>query len=448
MQHILVLGAGKSATVLIDYLLDNAAEYQWTVTIGDLDEDLAKQKIKAHPQGNAVYFNADDAALCQKLIGESDIVVSLLPAFVHPVVAKICVALGKHFVSASYVSDAMRALHNEAVSKGLILMNEMGLDPGIDHMSAMKIIDHVRNMGAEITGFRSYTGGLVAPESDNNPWNYKFTWNPRNVVLAGQGTAKFLSNHRDKYIPYHRLFASYDIMDVPGYGKFEGYANRDSLSYRSVYGLEHTGTIIRGTLRKQGFCDAWNVFVQLGMTDDTYHLEDAHKHNWSDFTDAFIPSGAGSVRERLQQYLAIDNEQIMHKLDWLGLFDNNPIFTQIPERTFTPAQLLQMLLESKLSLDAGDKDMCVMLHVMDYSLHGKAYSLQSSMVAIGQDEVYTAMAKTVGLPAAIAVKHILSGTWQHTGVVTPVHSDIYTPVLQELSDTFNIHFVETLQEFA
>lgn len=442
MQQILVLGAGKSATVLIDYLLDHAEAHQWMVTVGDLDAQLAEQKIKGHAHGRAVHFNADDTALCNALISAADIVVSLLPAFVHPVIAQACVAHGKHFVSASYVSDAMRALHETAIAKDIILMNEMGLDPGIDHMSAMQMLDDARSQGAEITGFRSYTGGLIAPESDNNPWNYKFTWNPRNVVLAGQGTAKFLSAHRDKYIPYHRLFTSYEVMEVPGYGNFEGYANRDSLAYKSVYGLENTGTIIRGTLRRQGFCEAWNVFVQLGMTDDTYHLEDAHQHNWSDFTDAFIPAGKGSVRERLQNYLHITDTVIMDKLQWLGLFDDTPVFPSPTTQTYTPAQLLQKLLESKWSLAAGDKDMCVMLHVMDHTLNGRNYRTQSSMVAIGQDEVYTAMAKTVGLPAAIAVKHILSGSWHMRGVVTPVHSDIYTPVLKELADVHGIHFVE------
>ncbi len=446
MQQILVLGAGKSATVLIEYLLDHATSNNWMVTIGDLDQALALHKAGDHPNSRAIYFNADDAILVRNCVADADIVVSLLPAFVHPVVAAMCVELGKHFVSASYVSDAMKQLHEKAVAKDIILMNEMGLDPGIDHMSAMHMIDNIKKQGGTIDGFRSYTGGLVAPESDNNPWHYKFTWNPRNVVLAGQGTAKFLSDHKYKYIPYHQLFSSHLVMDVPGYGSFEGYPNRDSLAYRSTYGLESTGTIIRGTLRKEGFCDAWNVFVQLGMTDDTYTLENAHKFTWADFTETFLPEGKGTLAERLQHFLQINDAAIMHKLEWLGLFDPQPIFEKQAAQTFTPAQLLQRLLESKLSLEAGDKDMCVMLHVMDYTLNGKKYRQQSSMVSIGDDEIHTAMAKTVGLPAAIAVKRILHGEFTRRGVVVPVTADIYQPVLAELEQDFGVQFQETITQ--
>lgn len=442
MKNILVLGAGKSATVLIDHLLSQAEQFNWQVTVGDLDASLAEHKINGHPSGKATYFNADDTALCNTLIAGADVVVSFLPAFVHPVIATICVDQGKHFVSASYVSDAMRALHDRAVEKDIVLMNEMGLDPGIDHMSAMQMIDNVRREGGVVEAFRSYTGGLIAPESDNNPWNYKFTWNPRNVVLAGQGTAKFLSGHRYKYIPYHQLFTSYDVMDVPGYGAFEGYANRDSLAYRKIYGLEQTGTIIRGTLRKQGFCDAWNVFVQLGMTDDSYTMENAHTFTWADFTEAFLPEGNDTLRDRLQRYLQIQDHVILQKLEWLGLFDAQPIFSEDTKGSFTPAQLLQRLLEQKLSLAPGDKDMCVMLHVMDYTMNGQSFRMQSSMVAIGQNEVHTAMAKTVGLPAAIAVKRILTGQIKQRGVVIPVEASIYAPVLQELAEQHDIIFHE------
>lgn len=442
MQHILVLGAGKSATVLIEYLLQKAPVHQWQVTVGDLDLQLAQQKVAGHAHGKAVYFNADEEALVAQLIGATDVVVSLLPAFVHPKIAERCVAMGKHFVSASYVSEAMQALHAQAVEKGIVLLNEIGLDPGIDHMSAMQLIDAIKAKGGVIESFKSYTGGLIAPESDTNPWNYKFTWNPRNVVLAGQGTAKYLSDHKYKYIPYHQLFSHYLSMEVPCYGIFEGYPNRDSLSYRSVYGLEDTGTIIRGTLRKGGFCRAWDVFVQLGMTDDSYTMEGAQHFTWADYTEAFLPEGAGTVRERLQRYLGVEDAVVMDKLAWLGLFDAEPIFPSGTARAHTPAQLLQILLESKWSLEPHDKDMCVMLHVMEYVLHGKRYRCQSSMVAIGDDAVHTAMAKTVGLPAALAVERLLTGKLNRTGVVTPVTSDLYIPILQELADVHGIVFHE------
>lgn len=445
MKNILILGAGKSATVLIDYLLDHAAALNSTVTLGDLDVNLAQQKLHNHPAGKVVYFNSEDAVIRENCIQQSDIVVSLLPAFLHPVVATDCVKFKKHFVSASYVGDAMQSLHQAAVDAGIILLNEIGLDPGIDHMSAKKMIDEVVAAGGEITGFESYTGGLIAPESDNNPWNYKFTWNPRNVVLAGQGTAKFLQNHDYKYIPYQKLYERYDILDIPGYGQFEGYPNRDSLAYRKIYGLENTATIVRGTLRKRGFCDAWNVFVQLGMTDDSYIMENAQHFTKSMFTKAFIPGIGNDVQSGLSNYLKITDPDIVNKLAWLGLFEETPIFSEKDTaKQYTPAQVLQYILEQKWSLDAGDKDMCVMKHVMDYTQNGKAYTLHSNMVAIGQDEIYTAMAKTVGLPAAIATKMILSGEINKIGVVIPVTPDIYNPVLDELANHHQIRFTETI----
>lgn len=444
MKNILILGAGKSATVLIDYLLEQAAILDFTITLGDLDEQLAQQKLNGNTRGKAVYFNSQDTTIREKCIASADLVVSLLPAFLHPVVAKDCVRLKKHFVSASYVGDEMRALHQDAVDAGIILLNEIGLDPGIDHMSAMKMIDEVKHLGGNITCFESYTGGLIAPESDNNPWNYKFTWNPRNVVLAGQGTAKFLQDNTYKYIPYHQLYTRYDILAIPNYGEFEGYPNRDSLAYRKIYGLENTATIVRGTLRKRGFCDAWNVFVQLGMTDDSYVMENAHTFTWQTFTRAFIPGNNSNIQEALANYLQLTDKVILEKLNWLGLFDDTPVFaTPQPEKQYTPAQILQHLLEQKWSLSPGDKDMCVMMHVMEYTLNNVHYKMESSMVAIGKDEVYTAMAKTVGLPAAIATKMILTGDIKKTGVVIPVSPDIYQPVLKELADNYAIQFVES-----
>lgn len=443
MQHILILGAGKSATVLIEYLLGRADTHDWMVTIGDLDIQTAAHKAGGHARGKAIYFNADDPALVDQCIREADIVVSLLPAFVHPVIARACVAHGKHFVSASYVSDAMHALHAEATAKQITLMNEIGLDPGIDHMSAMHMIDEVKAAGGQITSFTSYTGGLIAPESDNNPWNYKFTWNPRNVVLAGQGTAKYLSEHQYKYIPYHQLFRTAIAMEVPGYGVFEGYANRDSLGYREIYGLQDTGTIIRGTLRKAGFCAAWDVFVQLGMTDDSYTIENIGSFTWAQFTEAFLPHGTNTLAERLRTYLQIADPVVMEKLHWLGLFEQTPIFDTPQQQAYTPAQILQRLLESKWSLEPGDKDMCVMMHIMEYTLNGKRFRRNSSMVAIGADEVHTAMAKTVGLPAAIATEFILSGKINRRGVVVPVTADIYTPILELLAEAHGVQFLET-----
>ena len=308
------------------------------------------------------------------------------------------------------------------------------------------MIDQVHEAGGEVTTFESYTGGLVAPESDNNPWNYKFTWNPRNVVLAGQGTAKFLWDNQYKYIPYHKLFSRYDIMEIPGYGEFEGYPNRDSLAYRKGYGLENTATIVRGTLRKRGFCDAWNVFVQLGMTDDSYEMEGIENFSWKDFTNSFLPASTSSIKNKLFEYSDLTNaSEIQDKFEWLGLFSDEKIYNESePNIKATPAQALQKLLEKKWVLEEHDKDMCVMLHLMEYTLNTQKYKVQSSRVVIGEDCLHTAMAKTVGLPAAIVVKMILNGTIQNTGIVIPVLPEIYDPVLEELKLEHGIVFDEII----
>ncbi len=436
MKKVLILGAGKSSTVLIEYMLKNSSAYNWQIIVADIDINIAQQKISGSKKAKAIYFNVNDQKQLNKNVAKADAVISLLPASMHLPVAKACVKFKKHFISASYVSDEMLKLHEDAVSAGIILLNEMGLDPGIDHMSAMRMIDEIKNLGGKITAFESYTGGLIAPESDDNPWHYKFTWNPRNVVVAGQGTAKFLWKNQFKYIPYHKLFTRYDIINIDGYGEFEGYPNRNSLQYKNIYGLQDAGTIVRGTLRKRGFCDAWNVFVQLGMTDDSYLL-DVDNFSWNDFTASFLPPNADkSTEENLASYLGVDSKNILEKLVWLGLFSDEK--TNMPQST--PAYILLKLLEKKWKLNSGDKDMCVMTHIVEYTLDSEVLQRQSNMVVIGDDELHTAMAKTVGLPLGIAAKMILNGEIVRTGVVIPVTADIYIPVLQELEQDFEIKF--------
>jgi len=287
-------------------------------------------------------------------------------------------------------------------------------------------------------GFESFTGGLVAPENDNNPWNYKFTWNPRNVVLAGQGQAvKFIQEGQYKYIPYQKLFRRTEIIEIEGYGRFEGYANRDSLRYRSIYGLEDIKTIYRGTLRRVGFCRAWDVFVQLGATDDSYIMEGSETMTHRQFINSFLAYNLhDSVEIKLMQYLHIDQDsELMEKLKWLGIFDN----TIIGLKNATPAQILQNILEKKWSLDEGDKDMIVMWHKFNYELDGKKHQRESSLVVLGDDSHHTAMAKTVGLPLAIATRLILEGKINLKGVIIPIHKQIYEPVLNELKQ-YGINF--------
>src|SRR5690554_5218797 len=288
LRKILVLGAGKSTPYLLDYLLHKAGEEQLHLTICDMETGAFTERIKGHPACNIIRLNILNEEDRNKAIKESNIVISMLPPHFHIVVAKDCIAHKKHLVTASYISEEIQALHQQAKENGLVFMNEIGLDPGLDHISAMQVIDGIRAKGGKIILFESYAGGLIAPESDNNLWNYKFTWNPRNVVLAGQGgAAKFFQEGTYKYIPYHKLFRRTEFLNVDGYGKFEVYANRDSLKYREAYGLRNALTIFRGTIRRVGFSKAWNLFVQLGMTDDSYTLENSEGMSYREFTNLF-----------------------------------------------------------------------------------------------------------------------------------------------------------------
>ena len=441
MKNILVIGAGKSAVTLINYLLNESAKNNWTVTVADYNLDLALKASNNHSNSRSIFFDVNDVNQRNKEIISSDIVVSMLPASMHILVARDCVNFKKNLVTASYVSDEILALDNQARENGVLLLNEIGLDPGIDHMSAMKVIDDLKSQGAEITSFKSFCGGLIHPNSDNNPWNYKFTWNPRNVILAGQGTAQYIVNDTYKYIPYHQLFKRTETLNILNAGVFEGYANRDSLSYRKSYGLEDISTMFRGTLRKKGFCRAWDIFIQLGMTSDDYKMIDSQSMKCSDFTNLFLPKNdKNSLEENFCDYLSIplDSEDFK-KIEWLGLFSD----TIIGLDNLTPAQFLQKIAESKLSLDSNDKDMVVMQHQFEYLIDDSTNVLHSSLIVFGDNQINTAMAKTVGLPVAISVKLILSGAINSSGVKIPTSKDIYLPVLNELEDN-GITFIEEL----
>jgi len=438
VKSIIVIGAGRSCSSLIRYLLENSRKENWSVVIADRDQEVAQQKVDGHENGTAVSFDASNREERIELIKNADLVVSMLPASMHIDVAKDCLEFGIHVITPSYVTKEMSALDQEVKSKGLIFLNEMGVDPGIDHMSAMKIIHEVQEKGGKLSRFESFTGGLVAPESDDNPWNYKFTWNPRNVVLAGQGgTARFQQDHRLKYIAPYNVFERVKPIEIEGYGKFEGYANRDSLSYKKVYGIEEIPTIYRGTLRKQGFCEAWNVFVKLGMTTEDFSIPDSHKMTYRDFTNSFLTySNDETVEDKIQNSLQL-SDKVMSKLNWLGLFEK----VEIGLENATPAAVLQKLLEDKWNLKEDDKDMIVMWHRFNYILDGKEHELHSSMVSIGEDQTYTAMSNTVGLPLAIAVKMVLNGKIDLSGVLMPIVPEIYNPILEELR-SFGIEFHE------
>tara|TARA_B100000902_G_scaffold164152_1_gene159186 strand:+ start:53 stop:1375 length:1323 start_codon:yes stop_codon:yes gene_type:complete len=439
MKNILIIGAGRSAVSLIKYLLDYASENNCFITVADVSLELAKESIINYNNCLALSFNVKDKKQREEQISHADIVVSMLPAFMHIDVARDCVRLGKHLVTASYVSESMLDLDKEARNSGVILLNEVGLDPGLDHMSAMKIIDEIKNKGGDITSFKSFCGGLVHPDYDNNPWNYKFTWNPRNVVLAGKGIAQYINKGKLKCIPYHKLFERIDIINFLDLGEFEAYPNRDSLSYRKSYGLENISTLLRGTLRKRGFCNSWNLFVQLGMTDDSYTIKECNSMSYRDFTNLFLNySDKLSVEDKFCKYLSIDkNSDNFKKIDWLGLFSDNKIII----KNGTPAEILQAILEQKWSLDPGDKDMIIMKHEFEFIIKGEKKKLSSSLMVSGDNSKYTAMAKTVGIPVAIATKRILDGTINSSGVQIPTHKNIYVPVLDELKN-YGINFIE------
>ena len=439
MTKILIIGAGRSSSSLIDYLLSNSKQYNWHITIADANKTTVEAKIaKYKDTASAVEFDVYNSTLREQLITNSDFVVSMLPAFLHGDVARDCVRLGKHIATASYVSADMKELDAEAKNKGLLLLNECGLDPGIDHASAMKVIHELQHKGAKITGFKSFCGGLVAPESNDNPWGYKFSWNPRNVILAGQGTAQFIEDGQLKFIPYNRIYTQIETIEVDGYGKFDAYANRDSIGYKEPYGLNDVKTMLRGTLRFPGYCKAWNVFVKLGLTDDSYKIKNANQLTYTDLLQSFLPKGTASVKDKLVTFMGSEMDaDVMSKLEYLELFSHKPI--KITEGS--PAELLQNLLEEKWLLKAGDKDMIVMQHQFEYELNGVNKKLNSSLVVIGDDEVHTAMAKTVGLPLAITIKNFLIGKFKLYGLQIPTVKEIYEPMLDEL-EALNIIFKE------
>lgn len=433
MKRILLLGAGRSASSLIRYILDNARACGWHLTVGDVSVETAVKKIGSSGAGSAVYFDVNDVERTREIISAADIVISLLPAHLHPLVALRCLEAGKHFLTASYVSDELRGFHEEARAKGLIFLNECGLDPGIDHLSAMKVIDGIKANGGTITSFESFTGGLIAPDTDpENPWRYKFTWNPRNVVMAGQGVAKYLRNGKNKYIAYQQLFRRVTSIHVPGYGAFEGYANRDSLKYIDTYGLQGIATMLRGTLRYQGFCAAWNIFVQLGCCDDSYALDDVLEMTHATYLDAFLPPlpECNSIEEKLCVHFGLKpSAGEIQMLRWSGFFDDIPV--GLAEGS--PARILECILNKRWSLREEDKDQIVMWHRFGYMMGGRQKEIQASLVATGSDAVFTAMAKTVGLPLGIAAKLIASNSISARGVIIPTTPEFYLPVLRELS---------------
>tara|TARA_Y200000002_G_scaffold96897_1_gene78360 strand:+ start:53 stop:1381 length:1329 start_codon:yes stop_codon:yes gene_type:complete len=441
MRKILIVGAGKSSPYLIKYLLDKSQEEELLIHITDLDTNHLK-KYQKYENCKVSPINISSEKEREEFISESDLVISMLPARFHIILAKSCLKLKRNLLTASYVSEEMKTLTNDIKNSELLFLNEMGLDPGIDHMSAKKIIDDLLANGAKINSFKSYTGGLIAPESDNNKWNYKFTWNPRNVVLAGQGIpAKYIENNKYKYIPYNRLFKNTEKIKIEKYGQFEVYPNRDSLKYREIYSLYNIKTMIRGTIRKVGFSESWNMFVKLGLTNDSFRISNSENMSYKEYVNCFLPyDDKLSIEEKLQRVLSISKgDENWEKIKEIDILSSNK---KIPLKNASPAQILEYILKDAWKLEKKDKDMIVMYHEFGYVTSlGEKEKIISTMVCKGKDETYTAMAKTVGLPLAISSILLLNNKINLVGVHTPIEREIYNPVLKEL-EANGINFEE------
>ena len=442
-KKILLIGAGLSTQSLVPYLKSKLHEYDWHLSVLDRDIATAERRLGTSDERcRADSLDITDSTALDAALEDAHLVISMVPAHMHLNIAKGCLKHKAHLVTASYLTPEMQSLDAEARANGLVFLNECGLDPGIDHMSAAKLLDGIRGDGGEIVLFESFTGGLLSPDSEgDNPWRYKFTWNPRNVVLAGQGGAvKFIQEGKYKYIPPHMIFRRTEFMNVEGYGRFEGLANRDSLKYRSTYGLEDVATLYRGTLRRPGFARAWDSFVKLGMTDDSYTIKNTDALSFRDYTNLFLAYNPhDSVELKLKYYLGIPQDsEIFTKLRWAGLFSDQ----RFPFSSGTPAECLEYVLKQVWTLDADDRDLIVMFHKIGWRKGNQWGMIESSMGVEGKNARQTAMASTVGLPLGIATKLILTGGAIDLGVQMPITSQWYNPILNELANDFGVTFHE------
>lgn len=432
MKQILVLGAGQSSPYLIKYLLDNAKTYDWFVTVGDINLENARQKIANHPRGEAIFFDVNDSMMRNSLINKADMVINMLSPTTQHLIALDCVRYGKPMISTSYQDPQIRKLEMDAQRKGILLLNEMGLDPGIDHMSAMSLIRKILDEGGTISDFISYGSGLPAPEVDSNPLRYCITWNPRNVVMAGEHGAQYMEDKHIKILPYHGVFQRTWEVEVDGIGMLEAYPNRDSLIYLDLYELENVRTMIRGTLRYPGWSETWLQIVRLGLPNEIMQIPDLEDRSYRELTEMFLPLNISGTRleQRVANFLNISpTGKIMQNLRWLGLFSDEKIGK--PFQTST--EVLVDLVKRKMPLPANGRDMVILVHQIRAKFpDGKTRQYVSTMVEYGEPGGLTAISKTVGLPAAIAAKLILTGQLPITGCLIPIHAAIYEPVLKEL----------------
>lgn len=443
MKKILVIGAGQSATYLIDHLLAEAQQEDWFVTVGDLDPELARRRLGDHPRGEAVRLDVNDAEMRSTEIERADVVVNMLPATFQDLVAWDCVSHGRHMLSVSYRDQAVRDLDVDAKRKGILLLCEMGLDPGIDHMSAMSLIRRLRDEGGRIVGFCSYGSGIPAPGQPMNPLRYVITWDPRNVVMAGFEGAQYMENGNIKIVPFHQVFQRTWPVEIDGVGMLEAYANRDSMSYSKAFGLEHVRTMIRGTLRYPGWSETWGQIVRLGLPNETLRIPDLADRTYAEVVQMFLPMNdtGAPLAKRIASFLRISpTGQIMQNLDWLGLLSDE----RIGCRGDTAAAMLIHLLATRLPRPPEMRDLVVLVHDLEVEYPGgerAAESVRSTLVVQGEADGRTAMSRTVGLPVAIAAKLMLRGDLPLTGSQIPTHPSFYQPILSEI-EASGLHFVE------
>lgn len=426
MKRVLVLGAGLVARPLVRYLLEKG--YQ--VVMASRTASKAEAMIAGHPNGKALALDVQDEAVLSQLISDCDLAVSLVPYTFHPVVAKHSIRHRKHMVTTSYVSAAMQELDGAARSAGVTILNEIGVDPGIDHMSAMRIIDGVRDRGGQIIAFRSYCGGLPAPEANDNPFGYKFSWAPRGVLLAGRNKAQYLLDGRKVEVPSHRLFRDMHMLAVEGQGDYEAYPNRDSISYIDVYGLQGIQTMYRGTLRNPGWCDCLFNYGKLGL----FSLDEVEVKgkNYSGMMREVVGASPDEdIRAATARKLVIPGESLpIRNLEWLGMFSDRGFKVD----RISPLDAMGGLMYERLAFRPGERDMIILFH--DFRAEfpdGKRERIISQLIDYGIPHGDSSMARTVSLPAAIGVHMILTGTISGVGVLRPVAPDIYNPVLNELA---------------
>ncbi len=421
MKHILVIGTGRSSSVLIEYLLNYSISNDVFITVLDQFKNEFLNQFSNFLNFKTLVFDIHDDKLRHLEIKKSDLIISMLPARFHTLIAKDCLNYKKNLITASYVSEEMKSFHDQAIKADILMLNEIGLDPGIDHISAMSIIDSLKSQNFKITSFKSFCGGLIAPDSCDNPWGYKFTWNPRNVVLAGSDGAKYLKNGKLKKISYNQVFKNTESVTIPNYGNFESYPNRDSLHYQEKYSLHNIHTLVRGTMRNKGFSSAWDFLVDAGLTS----YDKAKK--------------TISKSEFLSRKNKINDKLTLEKINYLDIFNSDF------DSKLSNGENIQNVLENKWKLRDNDKDMIVMQHKFEFDADKNHKRLLSSMVVIGTDNIRTAMAKTVGLPIFFAAKLILEGKISLRGVRIPVYKELYVPILKSLEKE-GINFVESIEE--